>query len=400
MSRPIRVLHCLSDVGGNAAALAKAEREVGLDSTAVVLRPQRFRFQADEILCGDGDGYLRQELRRFGLLARAASQFDVVHFNFGRSILPPWNGRGSARRAGVPSLVAPGVDAYLRGLWLRDLPLLRALRKAIFVTYQGDDARQGEFVRGRFDPADVADLHAGYYNDASDRAKRRSIQRFQRYADGIYALNPDLLQLLPSGARFMPYASVDPMQWQPCPPRHDGRLLVLHAPTHRGIKGTRRIVAAAEELRSQGLPFDFTLVESLTHSQARELYRRADLVIDQLLVGWYGAFAVEAMAMAKPVICFVQMSDLRVLPSAMRDELPLIQATPASIESVLRDALGCPREQLVEIGRRSRAYVERWHDPRRIAADLAADYVGALRRRRGQRWLRERTLPAGSAAAE
>jgi hypothetical protein len=33
---------------------------------------------------------------------------------------------------------------------------------------------------------------------------------------------------------------------------------------------------------------------------------------------------------------------------------------------------------LREIGRRGRAYVERWHDPRRIAAILKADYEAAV----------------------
>ena len=56
----------------------------------------------------------------------ATKQFDVVHFNFGRTILPPWKGWGSAAAAGAPRLLAPLVDAYLRLFWLRDLPAFRA----------------------------------------------------------------------------------------------------------------------------------------------------------------------------------------------------------------------------------------------------------------------------------
>ena len=32
------------------------------------------------------------------------------------------------------------------------------------------------------------------------------------------------------------------------------------------------------------------------------MYAQADLVVDQVLIGWYGALAVETMAMGKPVI--------------------------------------------------------------------------------------------------
>ena len=36
--------------------------------------------------------------------------------------------------------------------------------------------------------------------------------------------------------------------------------------------------------------------------QARELYARADIVVDQLNAGWYGLFAIESMAYGKPVV--------------------------------------------------------------------------------------------------
>jgi nucleotide-binding universal stress UspA family protein len=393
VTRPLRVLHCLYDVAGNAAALARAEREIGLASTAVVLRRQSYRFAADEVLCGDDDGYLRQELRRFGLLARAVRVFDVVHFNFGRSLMPPWKGARSAEAGGMRGARGRAVDAYLRALWLRDLPLLRAVRRPMFVTYQGDDARQSDYVRAHFEADVLAELEPGYYSAASDRAKRRAIARFDRYAAGIYALNPDLLDVLPQRACFMPYASVDPRQWRPRPPRGDGELLVVHAPTHRGIKGTRHIVAAVERLQRQGVRFDFRLVEGLTHEQASDLYEEADLVVDQLLVGWYGAFAVEAMALAKPVVCFVRDGDLHRLPTAMRADLPLIDATPETVESTLRQWITGPRSRLIEQGRRSRAYAERWHDPLRIARGLAADYAAALRRVHGEAWLQRRAAP-------
>jgi len=376
----MRILHCLYDIGGNPGALARAEREIGLDSTAVVLRSQRFGFEMDEVLCGDDDGYLRQEWRRWGLLWRAARHFDVVHFNYGRSLAPPWKGPGSAAAAGVGGPLGRVVDLYLRSTWMRDVPLLRALGKGIFVTYQGDDARQGDWVSQHFAVNPVDEVEPGYYTKRWDETKRRGIARFARHADGMYALNPDLLHVLPQRARFMPYASVDPRQFRPNPPRGEGVPLVVHAPTHRGIKGTRHIVAAMERLRADGLDCRFILVENMTRGEAVRLYADADLVVDQLLVGWYGAFAVEAMAMAKPVVCYVRQDDLGFIPEAMRADLPLIDASPVTVEATLRTCLGEGRGRLVERGASSRRYAERWHDPRVIAARLADDYRRALRR--------------------
>jgi hypothetical protein len=55
-----------------------------------------------------------------------------------------------------------------------------------------------------------------------------------------------------------------------------------------------------------------------------------------------------------------------------------VQATPQSVKDVLRGVLETPREDLVALGRRSRAFVERWHDPMRIAAHIKQEYERAL----------------------
>ena len=58
----------------------------------------------------------------------------------------------------------------------------------------------------------------------------------------------------------------------------------------------------------------------------------------------------------------------------MRKDLPIIRATPASICDTLREWLTTRRKELREMGRRSRDYVEKWHDPLRIAAKLKVEY--------------------------
>ncbi len=112
------------------------------------------------------------------------------------------------------------------------------------------------------------------------------------------------------------------------------------------------------------------------------MYARADLVVDQLLVGWYGGLAVEMMALARPVVAYLREEDLELLPAEMRAEIPVISAEPATIYNVLKDLLTARRGELAEIGRRGREYVQRWHDPLRIAERLVADYEAALAGRR------------------
>jgi glycosyltransferase involved in cell wall biosynthesis len=129
------------------------------------------------------------------------------------------------------------------------------------------------------------------------------------------------------------------------------------------------------------LQLELELVEGVPHEEARRIYARADVAVDQLHAGWYGGFAVVAMALGLPVVAYLRDGDLGVLPAGMREEIPVIHATSETLADVLRERLTTDREGLRELGRRSRAFVERWHDPRAIASALAADYESVVQRR-------------------
>jgi len=253
---------------------------------------------------------------------------------------------------------------------------LKRRGKGIAVTFQGSDARQGDVCRELFAVCAATGEGARHFPPEQDRIKRRRIRTFAKHADRIYALNPDLLHVLPDGATFLPYSHIDLREWTPSDRVMDpnGPRLVVHAPSRQGIKGTRFILDAVNRLQSEGLPLEFVLAEELPHDEVMDLFARADLVVDQLLIGWYGAVAVEAMALGKPVICYIREEDLRFIPERMRDQIPLIGANPETVCDVLRQWVLAPHEELRKRGEQGRAYVEAWHDPLRIAERLKADY--------------------------
>jgi hypothetical protein len=337
----------------------------------VAFESTRFSYQTDELLFDGVRGSIGREIRRWRLLARAALGFDVVHFNFGHSIFPQ-----AELTSGGP-LGRRIVRAYQQALELRDLQLLRELGRGIAVTYQGDDARQGDVCRSRYPITFATEVDPDYYTPAGDERKRWRIQQVARFAHRIYALNPDLLNVLPARAEFVPYASVDHREWRVSDaiPGSAKTPLVVHAPTHRAVKGTRFIVEAVDRLRAEGCSIDLRLVEGVPHAESRRLCAQADLVVDQLLAGWYGALAVECMAMGRPLVCYVRDEDLHHIPRAMRDELPVIRSTPDTTYDVLKTWLTTWREALPDRGRAGRAYVEHWHDPIQIASRLRDDYA-------------------------
>lgn len=373
--RPLRILHCPWNVAGQSAQLAAAQRELGADSRCVVLEETALGFPADEVLAPPAPSITAREKARWRLLYRALRWADVVHFSFGQSCLAPH----AFPSLGLTKWTNP-LDVvwrlYCRAVWLKDLPLLSAFGKTLAVTWQGDDARQRDRSLELFELSIANAVTDEYYPPNSDRWKRRTIAAFARHVPLHYALNPDLLHVLPKQARFQPYASFDPRSVGAVPPSPIGEypLVFLHAPSHRGAKGTEFVLAAAEMLKAEGHAFELRLVEGLPRAEALKAYASADIVIDQLLAGWYGGFGVEAMALGKPVIAYLREGDLGFLDAGMRAELPIIDATPASIADTMRHMIVMERSELHAMGLAARAFVEHWHDPRRLAAQTLADY--------------------------
>jgi glycosyltransferase involved in cell wall biosynthesis len=199
------------------------------------------------------------------------------------------------------------------------------------------------------------------------------------YADKVFALNPDLLHFLPGGD-FLRFASVDPRQWAPAvpasaKPTEKGPFRVLHMPTNRSIKGTRYVEQACAHLRVKGVPVELVLIEGVPHSRVKDLIAQADLVVDQLLIGWYGGFAVEAMALGKPVLCYLRDEDAkRFVP--FHNRIPIVRTTKETLADDLRSLLRSP-SRWDQIGETSRQFVEEWHDPLKIARRTIAAYHGA-----------------------
>lgn len=379
-SRPLRVLHCPDMVGGQPGMLARAERELGARSWAVSFEKSRYDYPIDEITSPPGTSSACRIARRWTLLWRALTRYDVVHFNFGRTISP----QRSFEKAKSNPIRRLLRRAYTGTFELSDLPLLKKFGKAVFVTFQGDDLRRGDFAREHFGDEFVKELNGSRFAPESDAHKRWRLSKFTRYADGLYAANPDLMYMLPDGAQFLPYGNVDLKEWAFAPRTHVAdEPLVIHAPTDRAVKGTRFVLDAVERLRAEGLRFRFQLIEKMTRAEARRFYDQADLAIDQLWLGWYGGLAVELMALGKPVICHIRNDGLKFLPPGMADELPLIQSDRTNLTDVLREWLTNRRVDIPRRGEQSRRFVERWHDPLNIARGLIADYMSALQRRQG-----------------
>jgi hypothetical protein len=265
--------------------------------------------------------------------------------------------------------------AYARLLWLKELALWRMAGKRIAMTFYGDDIRRLDLTEPRNPNSHVALASMRDEFRRRDPWKQHLAARLERHGVLIFATNPDLLPALPPQARFLAYGHVNPYTQPSLPPQFEGPLRFVHMPTDRDIKGTSQFLAAIAQLQSEGEACSLTLVEGQSNERALAELRHHDVLLDQLRAGWYGGVAVEAMAMSKPAVAWINPADKALTPEAFARDMPLIEASPDTLLDTLRRIVRMPRNELVDIGLQSRRFTQNWHDPARIAGEVHSAYL-------------------------
>jgi hypothetical protein len=307
----LKVLHSPVNVAGGPGAISEGLRELGVESTLLVFNERPFERGFDVNLelrdtsrLSSVPFNLPKQLRA---LRCALREFDVFHFHAGLTLAP--------RRI--------------------TLPALRRARKGIVFQSWGSD------LRGR---------------NASE-------VDYLRQAGAVIVGSYLTRRLAPRGP-WPEYDVVPPAivlhDWEPAPAEPGVGVRVAHAPSKRAVKGTEAVIAAVESLRARGAPIELDLIEGVPNREARLRYAAADVIVDQLKIGWYGMFAIESMALAKPVVVHLDEEAAAETEEAFGLDLPLVRANEGNLEDVLEGLLEV-RETLPELGRRGREYVERVH---------------------------------------
>ena len=95
---------------------------------------------------------------------------------------------------------------------------------------------------------------------------------------------------------------------------------------------------------------------------------------DQLNAGWYGVFAIEAMALGKPVVTFLHHEAMRRTEQAFGIGVPIVSAEKETLRDVLRQLVASVEERR-RVGAASRAYAEEVHDIGRMTDRLLDLYA-------------------------
>ncbi|PKL77173.1 MAG: hypothetical protein CVV27_06510 [Candidatus Melainabacteria bacterium HGW-Melainabacteria-1] len=144
----------------------------------------------------------------------------------------------------------------------------------------------------------------------------------------------------------------------------DGRqqpVRILHAPNHRGFKGSEFLIQAVAELQAEGWQIQLELIEGLPNQEVRQRLQTADILVEQLMTG-YGMSAVEGMATGLVVLS--NLEDKRYTEVFRRysyfEECPVVSVSPESVKDVLQALIRQPQLRR-ELGQASRQYAEKYH---------------------------------------
>ena len=336
MRNKFRILHSPNNIANQMAILSKAQRELGYSSWSCDFSNNWFNYKSDQ--CLDLEKLKNKYHRIFRMskfFLNSILKYDVFHFYFGNTLLPRYY----------------------------DLPILKRMNKKMVMRYLGSDVRQKSVAKrkNKFVQVKVKD----------EKEIRHRISTVAKYIKtaivGDYELYEyiqkyfEKVVIIRQALNIQDYKAAIPSLYKKIP-------LIVHAPSEKRFKGTEYVLQAISKLKEE-CDFKFKLVHGLNHEEAKNIYGKADIVVDQLLGGSHGVFSIEAMALGKPVICYIR-EDLK---NKYPKELPVISANPENIYDVLKLLIEDAKLRH-ELGEKGRAYVEKYHDARKIAGELIKVY--------------------------
>ena len=335
MGNKLRILHAPINIANQVNIIAKAQRELGYSSFSCSFSNNWFNYKSDQ--CLDLEKLNNKYHRIFRMsqfFLNSILKYNVFHFYFGNTLLPRYY----------------------------DLPILKRMNKKMVMQYLGSDIRQKSIAerKNKFLQVKVKD-------EKEIRHRISTVAKYIKTAIVDYELQEyiqgyfEKIVIMRAALNIQDYRPAIPSLYKKIP-------LIVHATSDKRIKGTEYVLQAIDKLKEE-YDFKFKLVRGLNHEEAKNIYEKADIIVDQLLGGSHGVFSIEAMALGKPVICYIR-EDLK---DKYPKDLPIISANPDTIYSVLKILIEDAKLRH-ELGEKGRVYVEKYHDARKIAGELIKVY--------------------------
>lgn len=335
---------------------AKAERKLGINAKSLVYFTYFITNQFDYNLWQFYSIPILGKLLPFFVFIWGSLVVDRFHFYCDRGLLPS---------------IEPFTFNFL------ELYTYKLLGIEVFLWTYGADVRSHIVTKNLGEPNCCTKCDQIGKSCICDESKRlKNLKKLTQYSTAIFSMG-DMIEYTPNSHNDLFFWSIDlsisdTNKYQPIYPEINTEkpVRIVHAPNHRIFKGTQFLIEAVDKLKTANIPIELILVEKIPNDQALEIYRSADIIFDQCLIGFHGYFALEGMAMGKPVMCYIRKPELYLLHP---EECPIINTHINTLESDIINLIN-HREELREIGIKGRQYIEKYFTMDAFANRLKKTY--------------------------
>lgn len=231
---------------------------------------------------------------------------------------------------------------FLRSCY--DLKYARKRNKKIISLFVGSDVRYYDAFSQEFNVNNWS--FPEVFKATNIKNYLSYIRNCEKFADLIYSV-PDQ-----SGIQLRPYyhlqIPLDLNKFSFCIPKNEIPILV-HAPSQPFLKGTDIIEETLNQLRNEGLKFEYIRVKDLSNDELIRILSKADILVDEIVFHGPGILSFEAMLSG----CAVATKFLETSPKTFNP--PVCNINSENIYEKLKELIS-NKEQIIRLAEEGRKY--------------------------------------------
>jgi hypothetical protein len=381
MRRPPRIFIGFEEVAGYCAGLKKGFDENGVASVCFLIRDHRFQYADPENL--PLLTLIRSVLQmREACKARAKNTpnplakvlFMAARLGLALAQNVVWLAVFFCALAKFDVFIFQGRASFshlfrfpVRPGFL-DLAILKLLRKKVIYVFHGTDTRPA-YVNGSAGIRRLSTREMLRYV----KKQARDLKAIEKYADFIvhYPLNTQLhkRRIVSHDCLGRPVtgsAASDETR----PRLEEGAVRIVHAPSDPVGKGSAKIKQSIQNLIQKGHRIEYVELADKSNREVKGILAGCDFVVDQLYYDVsISILGTEAAFLGKAVLfgSYAKEEFKKVIPPAFLP--PTVICLPEEMEEAI-ERLISDKESRASLGAKSRAFVEQFYGPKKVAGNF------------------------------
>lgn len=214
-----------------------------------------------------------------------------------------------------------GETILTRKLRRLEFKIYRLLQKEVIMHFVGSDIRDPNYLYSKSENI-LKHLEGKFEAELSASWQKQLVEDSLKYSKQMIVSTPDLLKIVPQAVYYP--VQIDLKKYKKelsetekkTPFFKSEKIKVLHAPSNIRVKGSEIINDVLKEIERETDLIEFIYTKELDRETGSvytvsryelfQLYKEADIVIDQLIIGWYGLQSIEALLAGCEVMCFIE----------------------------------------------------------------------------------------------